>query len=206
MAHYNVPGTLEAYYQEAGRAGRDGQSARCVMLFSYQDRFTQEFFISKIGEDGSMDPASVQAAKDRATQKLELVLRYAQSHSCRRQMILDYFGDEAEVIGCQCDVCRRGGGVTAAAETAVIPDEAVLLTRQLLSAIARMKGKFGVGIVVEVLAGVESEKTARWGLQQLSVFGLLRVHAGKKIVAMLHRLMEAGLARAAAIRITIFAR
>jgi ATP-dependent DNA helicase RecQ len=108
-------------------------------------------------------------------------------------MILDYFGDEAEVVGCQCDICRSGEpGVGPAA---VIPDEVVLLTRQMLSAIARMNGKFGVGIVSEVLAGTESEKTARWGLQQLTVFGLLRVHPVKKIVAMLHRLMESGLAR-----------
>ena len=193
LIHYNVPGTLEAYYQEAGRAGRDGQLARCVMLFSYQDRFTQEFFISKIGEDGSMDAATMEAAKERATHKLELVLRYAQSHRCRRQMILDYFGDEAEVLGCQCDVCRRGDAV--AGGTAVIPDDVVLLVRQMLSAIARMKGKFGVGIVAEVLAGAENERILRWQLQHLSVFGLLRVHPVKKIVAMLHRLMEAGLAR-----------
>src|SRR5580658_5248658 len=51
VVHYNIPGTLEAYYQEAGRAGRDGRPARCVILFSYQDRFTQEFFIEKLGED-----------------------------------------------------------------------------------------------------------------------------------------------------------
>jgi ATP-dependent DNA helicase RecQ len=194
VAHYNVPGTLEAYYQEAGRAGRDGQLARCVMLFSYQDRFTQEFFISKIGDDGNMDAATMEAAKERARQKLEIVLRYAQSHHCRRQMILDYFGDEAEVVGCQCDICRRGNATPLQSDS-IIPEEVVLLTRQMLSAIARMKGKFGVGIVAEVLAGAESERILRWQLHELSVFGLLRLHPARKIVAMLHRLMEAGLAR-----------
>jgi ATP-dependent DNA helicase RecQ len=167
--------------------------ARCVLLFSYQDRFTQEFFISKIGQDGSMDPPTVEAAKDRAMDKLEMLLRYTQTHHCRRQMILDYFGDEAEVTDCQCDVCSRGAVMPGV--TAVVPDEVILLVRQLLSAVARTKGKFGVGAVAEVLAGVASERTARWQLDQLSVFGLLKKYPVKKIVAMLHRLMESGLAR-----------
>jgi ATP-dependent DNA helicase RecQ len=194
VIHYHMPGTLEAYYQEAGRAGRDGQLARCVILFSYRDRHTHEYFISKIGEDGALDPPMAQQLQGRAREKLELATRYATTHRCRRQMILDYFGDEADVIGCQCDVCRRGE-VSTTGETVVIPDEITLLVRQLLSAIARLRGKFGVGVVAEVLSGAQNEKTQRWGFDQLSVHGLLRAYPVKRLVAMLHRLMEAGLAR-----------
>lgn len=198
VVHYNMPGTLEAYYQEAGRAGRDGQSSRCVMLFSYQDRYTQEFFIGKIGEDSATDPAVIAEMKRHATDKLEWMVRYAQTHQCRRQMILDYFGDSAPVEGCRCDVCRRSnpdGDDLAPQQQVVIPDEVTLLVRQLLSAVARMRGKFGVGVVAEVLAGASNERTQRWGFEQLSVFGLLKAYPAKRIVAMLHRLMEAGLAR-----------
>ncbi len=80
VIHYNTPGTLEAYYQEAGRGGRDGRPARCVILFSYQDRYTQEFFIDKIGEDKPrmpilrLDPKS---AKKHAREKLELMIQFA---------------------------------------------------------------------------------------------------------------------------------
>jgi ATP-dependent DNA helicase RecQ len=194
VVHYNVPGTLEAYYQEAGRAGRDGQMARCIMLFSFQDKKTQEFFISKIGEDGNLEPKVIDELQKRAEAKLDLIIKYASTQRCRRQMILDYFGDEAEVTNCQCDVCRRGE-IASAGETVVIPDEVTMLVRQLLSGIARLRGKFGVGVVAEVLTGVTNEKTSRWGFDQLSVFGLLKQYASKRIIAMLHRLMESGLAR-----------
>ena len=198
VVHYNIPGTLEAYYQEAGRAGRDGLPSRCVILFSYQDRYTQEFFIEKIGEDNPhADPRATATLKRHATEKLDFIVRYAQTHRCRRKMILDYFGDEADVLDCRCDVCRPNVDFSAsdAASLPVLSEEAVTLIRQLLSAIARLRGKFGVGVVAEVLAGAENEKTQRWGFDQLSVFGLLRAHSIKRIVAMLHRLMEAGLAR-----------
>jgi len=197
VVHYQMPGTLEAYYQEAGRAGRDGQTSRCVMLFNFSDSKTQKFFISRIGQDGHLDPDVVDEMKAHATQKLEWMLRYAQTHQCRRQMILDYFGDAGEVINCRCDVCRRNGatGEDAIAQQVVIPDEVILLVRQMLSAIARLNGKFGVGVVAEVLSGTNSEKLERNHLTGLTVFGLLKTYPTKRIVAMMHRLMEAGLAR-----------
>jgi ATP-dependent DNA helicase RecQ len=196
VIHYNVPGTLEAYYQEAGRAGRDGLPARCVMLFSYQDRKIHEFFIEKIGEENAQaDSAIIEELKSHALRKLEIILQYAQTHSCRRRMILDYFGDDAEVYECSCDVCRRSNGDVIVSSGPLVSEETTLLVRQLLSAIARLNGKFGVGIVAEVLSGARNERIARWGFETLSVFGLLQAHGVKRIIAMLHRLMEAGLAR-----------
>ena len=196
VVHYNIPGTLEAYYQEAGRAGRDGAPSRCVVLFSYQDRYTQEFFIDKMGEDNpGGDPRVLEQRKAHAREKLELVMRYAQTHRCRRKMILDYFGDEADVPNCACDVCQPDAQPGDGGAMPVVSDDVILLIRKMLSAIARLHAKFGVGAVAEVLAGSSNEKTQRWGFEQLSVFGLLRERSIKQIIAMLHRLMEAGLAR-----------
>ena len=199
VVHYNMPGTLEAYYQEAGRAGRDGLPSRCTMLFSYQDRYTHEFFIEKIGEENpEANPDRIKALKARALDKLEMIISYARTHRCRRQMILDYFGDESAVEDCDCDVCRlqRGGVAAEGGAGPLVSDEVAMLVRKLLSGIARvsMRGQFGVGTIADVLGGAESERIERWNFAELTVYGLLRVYQNKRIVAMLHRLMEAGLA------------
>src|SRR5207248_2234655 len=76
-----------------------------------------------------------------------------------------------------------------------MPQAAVTLVRQLLSGVARLKGQFGVAAIADVLAGVSNERSQRWQLEQLSVFGLLRIYPTKRLIAMLHRVIESGLAR-----------
>lgn len=196
VIHYHVPGTLEAYYQEAGRAGRDGRPSRCTILFSYQDRYTQEFFIDQLGTDNEhADPALIAERQRHAREKLELVIQYARTHRCRRQMILDYFGEERQVVNCNCDVCAATGTNGQEQDLPPVSEQVTLLVRQMLSAVARLHGRFGVATIAEVLGGTQNSRAQRWGFQNLSVHGLLRAHSIQRIVAMLHRLMEAGLAR-----------
>lgn len=199
VIHYNLPGTLEAYYQEAGRAGRDGRAARCIVLFSFQDKYVHDFFIEQMGKENPNANAEIIAERQiHARAKLKSMIAYAQTHRCRRQMILDYFGEKRTVENCSCDVCQRQRPPESpglAMPGFIVSDEVTLIVRQMLSAIARMHGKFGIATIADVLAGADNERTRRWDLQQLSVFGLLRIRTTKQIVAMLHRLMEAGLAR-----------
>jgi ATP-dependent DNA helicase RecQ len=108
VLHYNLPGSVEAYYQEAGRAGRDGKAADCVLYFTPRDLHTQEFFIGKIGENNPQaNESDVQLLQRGARKKLELMVRYADSHACRRKQIMEYFGQAKAIKGCACDACER---------------------------------------------------------------------------------------------------
>ncbi|MEL7237835.1 MAG: RQC domain-containing protein, partial [Planctomycetota bacterium] len=113
------------------------------------------------------------------------------------QQILDYFGDEGTIDNekCRCDVCAEGGAVGGGDDIALpqADEETTTLIRQLLAGVARLNERAGVGTVAEVLAGSESEKMTSRGYEQLSVYGLLRLYKAKQIIAMLHRLIEAGL-------------
>ena len=106
VVHYNLPGSVEAYYQEAGRAGRDGAPAKCLLYFSTRDLKTQEFFINNIGDNNpDLPEPEVKRLQANSRRKLDLLLKYASAHRCRRRAIIDYFGETAPVTDCTCDVC-----------------------------------------------------------------------------------------------------
>ena len=166
------PGRWRRITRRPGAPGATGSRRAACILFSYQDRYTQEFFIDKLGEEIRTPTRTLIAAIARNTRrrKLELMIRYASTHRCRRQMILDYFGDEAEVerLPLRClPPDGRAEPMRRPVETAVA-DEVVTLVRQILSAIARCSGKFGVGVVAEVLAGSRKREDAEMGLGSLS--------------------------------------
>ncbi|NUN13903.1 MAG: ATP-dependent DNA helicase RecQ [Myxococcales bacterium] len=109
VVHYDLPGSVEAYYQEAGRAGRDGALSECVILFSYADVKIHEFFISRFGVDNpDADPRQVEIRRHLEKTKLKRMVRYCYAEGCRHVEILGYFGDKerAEVPCSVCDNCQ----------------------------------------------------------------------------------------------------
>jgi ATP-dependent DNA helicase RecQ len=194
VVHAQAPGSVEAYYQEVGRAGRDGQPAHGLLLTSSGDLALRRRLIGFSGgrgPDSGPDSAHVQ-------QQWRLFLdlmRYVEAGSCRHDFILRYFGDEQETLGgCgHCDVCEqleeRGeeGGVRGVSE------EDTLLVRKALAGVARNQGRAGLTAVAEMLHGTDNERLRRLGLTELTTHGLLRDRPKAWVLALLRRLVTAGL-------------
>jgi ATP-dependent DNA helicase RecQ len=189
VLHVQPPSSIEAYYQEVGRAGRDGAEAWGLLLCSGTDIALRRRLVTT-GSDGSPAPADLAA---RAWGLFRELLRYLDARSCRHDFILRYFGDERELLGgCgHCDICvaldDRDGEVDEA-EAA----EAAKLVRMALSAVARARQRAGLTAIAEMLRGVDSERTRRFGFTELSTFGLLRERSPAWVLDLLRALLAAG--------------
>lgn len=187
VVHVQPPASIEAYYQEVGRAGRDGEEARGLLLCSGADIALRRRLVSMGSEGMAQDP--VLAA--RAWSLFRELLRYLDARSCRHDFVLRYFGDERELLGgCgHCDVCVALDG---APEDDTDQAEATLAARKALSGVARAAQRAGLGAIAEMLHGTDNERTRRFGFTALSTFGLFKDRSQEWILALLRVLLAAG--------------
>lgn len=185
VVHQQPPASIEAYYQEVGRAGRDGNPARGLLLCSGGDIALRRRLCER-GADGEPAPAD-RAAK--AWRSFRDLLRYLDAGTCRHDFVLRYFGDEHETLGgCgHCDVCA-----TLDEASTELGEDTGRVVRIALSAVARANGRAGMQSVAEMLRGHDSPRVRRFGFASLSTFGLLGQHGHEWILSLLRRLIAAG--------------
>ena len=173
VAHLDLPKNIEAYYQETGRAGRDGLPSVAWMVYGLQDLALQRQMIE------NSDAPDEQKRIER--QKLIAFLGYCESATCRRQVLLRYFSDEGQPCG-NCDICQRppktfNGSIAA---------------QKLLSCILRTGQMFGGGYVIDVLLGTKSERIGKFGHESISTYGIGTEHTGKEWQSLIRQLVARG--------------
>jgi len=174
VVHMTLPKTLENFYQEIGRAGRDGLEAETLLLFSAQDIVQQKMFIEDLPET---------PYKQHAFNKLESMVRFANSENCRHQSIAAYFDDRIDVCKEKCDNCTMESGEKVDITTA---------SRMLLSTILRTDQKFGLHYIVDVLKGSREQRVLQNGHDSLSVYGIGKEYTKAQWMTIGDKLLELG--------------
>ena len=173
VIHYQIPGSLEAYYQEAGRAGRDGLSSEAILLFAPQDIQVQKFFIQQSQRE--------EEQKQKEYEKLKAMTDYAYIESCLQQYILNYFGETSSP-------CNRCGNCLDDRKIVEVTTQA----QMVLSCLKRMGENYGKQMLMKVLAGSKEQKLRALGFERLSTYGLMKNQSQKETMQLIEYLISNG--------------
>ena len=171
VIHYNMPKDLESYYQEAGRAGRDGDKSKCILLFNRADIVSNKFLIEQTESESN---------HKNEYNKLNDIIDYCNTDKCLRKYILEYFDETPEFDNCNnCSNCLSETEIT----------DITIDAKKILSCIVRMNQKYGTSLVTDVLKGSKSSKIKAFGFDNLSTYGIMQDYSKDTIKELIYFLI-----------------